>query len=276
MKVGVFFHPHFAEKDWPIIGNKFANFGKILKQFAGRDDVLIIEPPFPDESLILLVHEPEYVNSLKKSWYYKAACLSVSATHKALFMIKEGSINCALVFSCAAGHHAERNSGWGGTYLSCIGPAIYSYWKKFGPERFAIIDTDSHHGNGTREIFRNEKNVLHVCFCSINRVEGEKIDVDVGWKTTDEEYLKLVQTEFYWRFRDFSPYALFHNLGHDTCEGDYGDRGLSKEFFPRLARLLKTYADEVCNGRYIIITHGGQRRDVAEYIFPEIIKILAE
>ncbi|MDW8001970.1 MAG: hypothetical protein RMJ39_04780 [Deltaproteobacteria bacterium] len=261
-----------------MIGNKYKNFPLILKRFSGREDIRIFEPPDPDIELILLVHKRSYVESLKSMWYFRAAALSVSGTHMALKMIKEGLIRNALVFSCAAGHHAERDSGWGGTYLSCIGPAVYSYWKDYGRERFAIIDTDSHHGNGTRDIFRNEPDVLHVCFCSMNRVEGqgEKVDVDVGFEISDDDYLSLVEREFYPRVEAFKPYAIFHNFGHDTCRGDYGDRGLSEDFFLRLARQVKSYASSLCEGRYIVITHGGARRDVAEYIFPEIINILAE
>ncbi len=276
VRVGVFFHPHFSEHDWPVIGRKYENFAEILKGLSHEKNVVIVEPPEAEEDLILLVHDRSYLDSLKKAWFYRGASLSVSGTHMALKMIKEGIIDRAFVFSCAAGHHAERGSGWGGTYLSCCGPAIYSYWKKYGRERFAILDTDSHHGNGTREIFRNEKDVLHVCFCSLNKVDGEKIDVDVGLTTTDEKYLELIDHEFYPRFKNFKPYLLFHNFGHDTCRGDYGDRGLSEDFFLKLARKVKGFTEEVCGGRYIIITHGGKRKDVAEYIFPEIIRILAE
>jgi hypothetical protein len=32
----------------------------------------------------------------------------------------------------------------------------------------------------------------------------------------------------------------------------------------------------ICEGRYVVLTHGGKRADVAEYIFPKIIEILAE
>ena len=37
--------------------------------------------------------------------------------------------------------------------------------KEKGIKRFAIVDTDSHHGDGTRDIFRRDVGVLHVCFC---------------------------------------------------------------------------------------------------------------
>ena len=47
------------------------------------------------------------------------------------------------------------------------------------------------------------------------------------------------------------------------------------EFFIKLAELVNNAAKEVCEGRYVIITQGGTRADVAEYIFPKIVKILA-
>jgi acetoin utilization deacetylase AcuC-like enzyme len=105
--------------------------------------------------------------------------------------------------------------------------------------------------------------------------DGTKIDVDAGYRTSDEEYLEEVRREFFVHTLRFKPFMIFHNFGHDTCEGDYGDRGLSQSFFPLLAEEVKRCADEICEGRYLIITHGGYLRDVAETIFPRMIGILA-
>ena len=35
-------------------------------------------------------------------------------------------------------------------------------------------------------------------------------------------------------------------------------------------------ADEVCQGKYLVMTGGGARRDIAEYIYSDILHILAE
>ena len=190
--------------------------------------------------------------------------------------IAKGEINHALVFAVAAGHHAEPNYAWGGTYLSCIGPSVINVREKFGLKSFAIIDTDSHHGNGTRAVFRNDPDVLHVCFCDDDRIEdnGRKIDVDAGYQTNDEEYLEKVRNQFFTRVREFNPFMIFHNFGHDTSRRDYGDRGLTPNFFLRLTKEVTEVAKELCDGRYLIITHGGYLSDVAEYIFPQILEIL--
>ncbi len=68
---------------------------------------------------------------------------------------------------------------------------------------------------------------------------------------------------------------IVHFLGHDTHKADYGSRGLSEEFFIQLVRELKALADEVCDGKYVVVHGGGANRRVAERIWPEIIRLLA-
>jgi len=278
MTTGVFFNEIFSQKDWIIIGNKFQNFPQAMEPALKLASVKLFAPQKVSEELLLKVHSPRLVQDLKESWYCEGASYSVGGCVEATEKIVSGEIDNALVFTVAAGHHAGHNSAWGGTYASCAGPAFFNARQKFGEIRFAILDTDCHHGDGTRDIFLNDDNVLHVCFCGWNQVEGggNKVCVDVGWKTTDEDYLNLVRQEFTPRLREFQPRMVLHNLGHDTCQGDYGDRGLTPEFFPRLVGEIKQAAGEVCGGKYLILTHGGSRADVAEYIFPRIIEILAE
>jgi acetoin utilization deacetylase AcuC-like enzyme len=149
--------------------------------------------------------------------------------------------------------------------------------EKFGPKRVAILDTDRHHGNGTRDIFLEDEDILHVCFCHWNRIEGDgnKICVNAAFPITDDGYLEKVKKEFMPRAEAFRPDMILHNLGHDTCQLDYGDIGLTEAFFPRLVRKVKACAEKVCGGKYVILTHGGRRADVAETIFPQIAGILA-
>ncbi|MDZ7697488.1 MAG: hypothetical protein U5R49_11395 [Deltaproteobacteria bacterium] len=101
--------------------------------------------------------------------------------------------------------------------------------------RFAIIDTDRHHGNGTRDIFLEDDDVLHVCFCSWDRIEGngKKICVNIASPQTDESYMEKVEKALIPRLRDFRLDMILHNLGHDTCQLDYGDIGLTEGLFQR-------------------------------------------
>ncbi|MHA1582634.1 MAG: histone deacetylase [Candidatus Baldrarchaeia archaeon] len=274
---GLFFSKIFKGRDWPIIGDKFRNFPEVLKNVLELPNVQLYESPPVDEELLRKVHDFELLEQTKSAWYYEGALRAVGGCVRAAEMVWRGELRNALVFTVAAGHHAGPSSAWGGTYLSSLGPTIRYLREKYGVRRFAILDTDSHHGDGDRAMFIGDKDVLHVCFCSSNAVEddGTKVDVDVGWKTTDDEYLKLIEEEFVPRVRRFQPQMVFHFLGHDTCEGDYGDRGLSPSFFIELVKVVKRCSEEVCEGRYVILTGGGSRRDVAEYIFPKIVELLA-
>ena len=278
MSTGVFFHEVFRNEDWPIIGDKFHNFPKVMQKALKRPNVELFTPQRASEELLLKIHTPRFVENLKKAWYYDGSSYTVGGCVEATEKILSGEIKNALVFLVAAGHHAHPDSSWGGAYVSCAGPAIYNAREKLGKKRFAILDTDAHHGDGTREIFFNDDNVLHVCFCGADSVEGRgsKVCVNSGYDTTDDEYMEKVRREFITRAREFKPDMIFHNFGHDTCEGDYGNRGLTRDFFPRLASEIKQCAVEVCQGRYLALTHGGARADIAEYIFPRILEILAE
>jgi len=99
--------------------------------------------------------------------------------------------------------------------------------------------------------------------------------VNIASPHTDEVYMEEVKEAFISRVRDFKPDMILHNLGHDTCQLDYGDIGLTEAIFPQLTAEIKQCAREICDGRYLVLTHGGNRRDVAEFIFPRIIEILA-
>lgn len=276
-KTGVFFHPSFSGEEWIIIGDKFRNFPRVMEKALRMEGVRWFVPDKVPEELLLKIHTPRFVEGLKKAWYCEGALYSVGGCVAATEKMLSGEMENALVFTVAAGHHAERDSAWGGTYASCAGPSVFNARQRFGPRRFAILDTDSHHGNGTRSIFLNDPDVLHVCFCDLDRFEGDgtKICVNTGWNCTDESYLESVREAFLKRAEEFKPDMILHNLGHDTCHGDYGDRGLTREFFPRLAAEVRAWADQFCGGRYLVLTHGGDRADVAETIFPKIIEILA-
>lgn len=276
-RTGVFFHPEFCRKDWPVIGDKYANFPGAMKEQLALPGVKLFEPGPASENTLLLAHTEAYLEEVKRSWYFTGAALAAGGCVEAAEHIARGELTNALVFSVAAGHHAEPASGWGGTYLSCTGPAVATLREAHNVRRVAIIDTDSHHGNGTRAMFLDDPEVLHVCFCSYDNVTGggTKVDVDAGFHTTDAAYLEKVEREFVSRCRAFSPWVIFHNFGHDTAQGDYGDRGLTRAFFLTLAERVKACAEEVCAGRYIVITHGGYRQDLAEYIFPRIVEILS-
>lgn len=275
----VYFHELFNKKIWDIINNKFQNFPQQMDTELKIPNVRLIEPPLATEDLLLKVHTQAYFHTLQRRWDYEGARLTVGGCADAAIRIINDEFRNALCFGVAAGHHAEKNSAWGGTYASVSGGIMATLEEQYRPDvKIAILDTDSHHGNGTRNVTFGHHNILHVCFCSMDRIEdkGTKICVNCGYNTTDADYLKKIEDHFLQRIKIFKPEIIIHLLGHDTARGDYGSRGLSQDFFLQLVRMIKENAEEICNGRYLINTHGGSNLSICEYIHPRIIRTLAE
>ncbi len=278
MHTGVFFHPLFSKKEWPIIGNKFRRFPELLQDLLKLSRIQLFAPPEATSQLLSKVHTLQFLTDVQEEWYYQGAALSVGGSVEACEKVFTGELQNAFVFSVAAGHHAGPSYGWGGTYLSCSGPAVFNLREKYGRKKVAIIDTDAHHGDGTRAIFSGDPLTLHACFCSesLTEEDGSKICVDTIGQLSDNEYLEKIRSHFSTLVEKFEPEIIIHLMGHDTCKGDYGDRGLSPSFFPRAVEELKSLAEKICGGRLVVISMGGAKAELAENIIPQVIKTLAQ
>ena len=151
--------------------------------------------------------------------------------------IANGEINNAFAFIGAGGHHAGRDEFGGFCCFNDVALCIVNLREKFGLRRFAIVDTDAHHADGTREILHDDVDVLHVCFCGTNyeSADGTKVDVACpnsfedgeNERSMNDAYFDVVARHAPHRIRAFEPEFLFWYFGFDTHEGDYGDIGLS-------------------------------------------------
>ncbi len=125
-------------------------------------------------------------------------------------------------------------------------------------------------------IFEADPDVLYVCFCSTpSQQKSNKINVHIPWRSRDEDYIRAVRGQLMSQVKPFKPEAIFWNWGYDGTRGEYGDMGLSPDLHVQVARELKATADEVCQGRLIVVLCGGSRRDLARLLIPKVIRVLA-
>lgn len=280
-RTGIFYHEICREQDirWLLAG-RLRDFPEILKStgvLSLPNVTMYQSPPVPDE-LILKVHTSALLEEVKATEYYETAKYSCGGTVEGADRIWNGELDNCFVFTGSADHHAGRRRFWGGCHFNGAALAIANLREKNGASRFAIVDTDHHHGDGTRDIVGHDHDVLHVCFCGHGEVSGAgtNVDVPIGYRVTDDEYLRLVEAEFVPRARDFRPEMIFWEFGYDNTIGDYGDIGLTPEAHVRIARVVKGCADEVCDGRLVVILCGGAEPDTATYAIPRIIRVLAD
>jgi acetoin utilization deacetylase AcuC-like enzyme len=217
------------------------------------------------------------VEEVKRTGNFEGALLSASGTVRAAERIWTGQIDNAFVFTGYGDHHAGTDFFGGGCYFNGAAIAIRDLRKRFGAKRFSIIDTDAHHGDGTWEIFGKDSDVLYVCLCGNPvREENNKVNIHVPSGVVDEIYLEILKKTIFARLRTFRPEILFWNWGYDGTKGEYGDIGLTPEVHVSLARELRKLAEEICQGRLIIVLCGGSRRNLARYLIPRMIQVLVD
>jgi acetoin utilization deacetylase AcuC-like enzyme len=241
--------------------------------YESRNGLYYLEPL--SEELLLKVHSGEMVRRVKLTGDYESALYSAGGTVQAAGEIHQGKIDNAFIFTSFGDHHAGRNFYGGMCYFNGAALAIKALRDR-GVRRVAIVDTDCHHADGTRDIFSDDEDVLHVCFCHRDYSDtSNNIDVRIPYPTSDKEYLSQVRQEFVPRAVAFEPEYVFWEFGYDATLGEYGDKGLTMDCHPQLASIFKEVADNVCQGRLITILCGGSGRKIAAYTIPRIIACLA-
>jgi acetoin utilization deacetylase AcuC-like enzyme len=242
--------------------------------YGSRNGLYYLEPV--SEELLLKVHSPNMVQGVKLTGNYESALYSAGGTVQAADEIWQGKIDNAFVSTSFGDHHAGRNFYGGMCYFNGAALAITAL-KERGIKRLAIVDTDCHHADGTRDIFSHDDDVLHVCLCHQDYSDNHNnVDVRLPYRTSDEECLAKMQQEFVPRTVAFKPEYIFWEFGYDATQGEYGDKGLTRDCHLKLAKIIKEVADKVCQGRLITILCGGSGRALATYTIPRIIDCLAE
>ena len=234
--------------------------------------------------LVLKVHTPGLIEGVKGDPLCSTAWHSAGGVVMAGEKIAGGEIGNAFAFIGAGGHHSARDTFGGYCCFNDVALCVVNLREKYGLRRFAILDTDAHHGDGTREIFLDDPGILHVCFCGTEYESPDKTKVDVGFpdsrgtgagRPVNDAYFDRVAHRFPDRVRRFRPDLLFWYFGFDTHQGDYGDIGLTGPCYWNIAVLMRDLAAEVCGGKLAVVLGGGSRTELATYLIPPVIERLA-
>ncbi|RLG92302.1 MAG: histone deacetylase [Candidatus Hecatellales archaeon] len=279
-RTGFVYHEDFARFGYPVLRERIQPAFEDLKAEGLLEKVFLIKPKPIQEDLLRRVHSVGMVEAVKETVYYRAALLSASGVVFLAEKVWVGELDNGFALTGTAGHHAGKDRFWGFCYFNDVALAIENLrWRfKALKEKFTVLDTDSHHGDGTRDIFQNDLNVQHICFCSRSETsdDGTKIDVAVPYSVKDEGYVKLVRENFVSNVERFKPKMVFWHFGYDTHKNDYGSRGLTEECYIRLTKLVKDVAEKVCDGKLVVVLCGGSKPDIAKNIIPKMVKILLE
>ena len=281
---GVFYHPSFSRRSYLTVGARLADFPMALEGILQSDRVKLYEPEPVSRELVLKVHTPGLIEGVKGDPLCSTAWHSAGGVVMAGEKIAGGEIGNAFAFIGAGGHHSGRDFFGGYCCFNDVALCVVNLREKYGFRRFAILDTDAHHGDGTREIFLDDPDILHVCLCGREYESPDGTKVDVGYtdprgsgvrRPINDAYFDQVAYQFPDRVRRFRPDLLFWYFGFDTHQGDYGDIGLTGPCYWSIALLTRDLAAEVCGGKLAVVLGGGSRTDLATDLIPPIIERLA-
>ncbi|UCD33425.1 MAG: hypothetical protein JSV38_06030 [Desulfobacterales bacterium] len=289
-KTGVFYHPSFSRRSYLTRGARLEDFPEAMDHLIARDNIVLYESPPIEEEWILKVHTPGLIRGVESDHLCSTAWHSVGGVVLAGEKICTGELDNAFALIGAGGHHSGKDYFGGYCCFNDVVITIVYLREIYNIRRFAIMDTDAHHGDGTRDLLKNDPDVLHVCCCGMEyeSEDGTKVDIRSPggfWeflgggekdKDIDSQYASIVRDEFYHRVMDFKPDLIFWYFGFDTHTGDYGSIGLSSRCFQEIAHFMKQTAEEASGGRLEVVLGGGSRTDIATNVIPPIIEILAE
>jgi acetoin utilization deacetylase AcuC-like enzyme len=284
-RTGVFYHDICGKEAYSSLAMGVeAGFQSIKREgIFSLPNVTWFESEPATEEQIARLHSQEWIDHVKQTRWWRVSLYSVGGMIGATEKVLKGDIDNAMVIAGVGGHHAHRDNAWGGCYFNVISLGIPHARAKSLARRFAIVDTDTHHADGVRDLFQNDEDVLHICFCNsytgvytaADRLES-KTKFCFPHGASDEEEIGNVAREVPERIKAFKPELLFWLCGMDTHQDSYGTAALTEKAYPRLAEIIKQAADEYCQGKLIVKTCCNAPPHATGYVMPRIVDRLAE
>jgi len=251
--------------------------------------LLRIEPTPALLKWICTVHDRKYVEEVKRSCQskpgflhsmdtvissdsYQAACLAAGGALNAVDTVMKGKVKNAFCAVRPPGHHAIRNEAMGFCLFNNVAIAARYAQEKHKLAKILIIDWDVHHGNGTQDAFYEDPTVMY--FSShrypfypgtgnaqekgMKEGVGYTINVPLAASSGDSVYREAYEEMLKPEALKFKPDFIFISAGFDAHEDDpLGGMRVTTEAFAELTRIVKSTADECCDGRIVSVLEGG-------------------
>lgn len=284
-RTGVFYHDVCGKEAYSSLamGVEDGFLGIKKAGLFNYDNVKYFESRRCTESEIARIHTQDWINEVKRGRYWNCSLYSIGGVLEATEKILSCELDNALVIAGVGGHHAHRDSAWGGCYFSVTGLAVPHARELAKARRFAIVDTDTHHADGVRDIFKDDDDVLHICLCRDYGWEYEpgslaanKTKLCFAHGGSNAEEINIVAKEVPHRVKDFKPDMLFWIMGMDTHMDSYGTQALTEKAYPELAEVIKQAAEESCGGRLLVKTCCNAPPHATSYALPRVVSILSE
>jgi acetoin utilization deacetylase AcuC-like enzyme len=260
--IPIVYHPHYIA---PLPqGHRFpmVKFQKLYELLL-KDGILtpdnLYQPEIPDQSLLKLVHSPDYIENYCQGtldakaqrriglpWspeLVRRTCTAIGGTILTAKLALEYGIAC----NTAGGtHHAFPDFGSGFCIFNDLAIAARVLQKWGLVKQVLIVDLDVHQGDGTAFIFQNDPRVFTFSMhCEINfpsRKQTSDLDVPLPEGLDNDGYLQILANYLPDLLSQVKPDLVLYDAGVDTHVGDrLGKLALTDEgIYRRERQVLST------------------------------------
>ena len=246
------------------------------------------DAPLADIETISLVHPKKYIEKIFSN-IPASGLIGVEKEPYADTILCPNSMN-AILRSCGAGvaaaddlmrgnnrvfcairppgHHAETIKAMGFCFINNIAVATRYLQRKYNINKVGIIDFDVHHGNGTQEIFYNDKTVAYGSTHEFPLFPGTGSEDEVGvgnifnapikTGTKGKEFLSIFEQKVLNPIDKFKPEVILISAGFDAHTRDpLANINLDSKDFFKITKKIVELAKVHSKGRIISFLEGG-------------------
>lgn len=235
-KLGLVFFPAF---DWAISSTHPEREERLLytqdqlfeEGIEDIEGIHFYNPIIAEEEDIQRVHfcVPDVKSRLTQSHF-----ISTGGAIRASQAVMDGETDKAFALVRPPGHHAHRvvygDRGFCIVNIEAI--MIEKMRREYGDLRVAIVDTDCHHGDGTQDIYWNDKDTLFISFHQDGRTlypgtgfidefggpnaYGYNINIPLPPGTGDEGFLYVLDNVVLPILEEYKPDIIINSAGQDN------------------------------------------------------------
>jgi len=241
------------------------------------------EAPPANDTQLTRVHTPAYVKHIRAiappagivrldqdtamgPMTLSAALHAAGAVCLATDLVMTGKATNAFCCVRPPGHHASRNSAAGFCIFNNVAVGAAHALAKHGLDRVAIIDFDVHHGDGTEDIFHDDKRVM-LCstfqhpfypYKGADSRSDRMVNVPLLAGSDGKSFRYAVENEFGPALDRFKPQLVFVSAGFDAHALDpLAELRLVRDDYVWVTQFIMDVAKRYTQGRVVSTLEGG-------------------
>ncbi len=320
MKIAFLYHEELAKYSFgeghPLTGERFTVFFSFFRNNCSSFSEAFEQiPPQPVTNEILeLVHTKDYIRAIQSAskgviisdihryvsgdnlnpitgyipkGVDEGARIIVGISLLAGELVAQGKFKKAIGIGGGM-HHAKTDYGEGFCFYNDVAVCVKNLKAKYNLKRILVLDTDAHAGNGTKEIFYEDPEVLFIDIhqdpgtiypgtgfvqeIGSGKGEGFTVNLPVSPGTGNKAYEYVFEEIIFPLAREFKPEIIIRYGGSDPHYLDtLTNLGLTLEGFKMIGQQVNALAKELTQGKAVDLLLSGYNLEVLPFAWSALI-----